>query len=58
MEKTETSPTLGICNAGPLIHLDELGCLDLLTSLPERSTLHIKQTLLKSVISQVNDAKM
>lgn len=30
MEKTETSQPLIICDAGPLIHLDELGVLDLL----------------------------
>ncbi len=29
MEKTKT--TIAICDAGPLIHLDELGCLHLLT---------------------------
>jgi predicted nucleic acid-binding protein len=31
MEKTETSSPLVICDAGPLIHLDELACLDLLS---------------------------
>jgi len=31
MEKTDSKPSLVICDAGPLIHLDELGCLDLLT---------------------------
>jgi len=30
MEKTNNSPPPVICDAGPLIHLDELGCLDLL----------------------------
>lgn len=30
MEKTDPTPPLVICDAGPLIHLDELGCLDLL----------------------------
>lgn len=32
--------------------------LEILTTLPERSTLHIKQSLLQSVISQAHDAKM
>ena len=27
----DRSPTLVVCDAGPLIHLDELGCLDLLS---------------------------
>jgi len=31
MEKTETTSPLVICDAGPLIHLDELACLDLLS---------------------------
>lgn len=30
MDKTDSMPSLVICDAGPLIHLDELGCLDLL----------------------------
>lgn len=30
METTETVPRPVVCDAGPLIHLDELGCLDLL----------------------------
>jgi predicted nucleic acid-binding protein len=29
------SPTLVVCDAGPLIHLDELGCLDLLADFQE-----------------------
>src|SRR5947199_2300119 len=29
------SPTLVVCDAGPLIHLDELGCLDLLADFRE-----------------------
>lgn len=29
------SPPLVVCDAGPLIHLDELGCLDLLTDFPD-----------------------
>jgi len=29
MEKTDSKPPLVICDAGPLIHLDELGCLGL-----------------------------
>lgn len=31
MEKTDPPPSLVVCDAGPLIHLDEVGCLDLLT---------------------------
>lgn len=30
METTETVPPSVVCDAGPVIHLDELGCLDLL----------------------------
>ena len=33
MEVTEGSPEV-VCDAGPLIHLDELGCLDLLSDFP------------------------
>jgi predicted nucleic acid-binding protein len=29
------SPTIVVCDAGPLIHLDELGCLDLLSDFRE-----------------------
>ena len=28
----ESVPPLVICDAGPVIHLDELGCIDLLSS--------------------------
>ena len=31
MGTIDRSPTLVVCDAGPLIHLDELGCLDLLS---------------------------
>ena len=33
METTETGPHV-VCDAGPVIHLDELGCLDLLHDFP------------------------
>ncbi len=29
-----TTPPIVICDAGPLIHLDELGCIDLLSDFP------------------------
>jgi len=32
--KTELRPPLIVCDAGPLIHLDELACLDLLADFP------------------------
>lgn len=32
MAGNEDSPVAVVCDAGPLIHLDELGCLDLLAS--------------------------
>jgi predicted nucleic acid-binding protein len=32
MDTTEQSGNLVVCDAGPLIHLDEVGCLDLLSS--------------------------
>ena len=35
MAKPESSAGLVVCDAGPLIHLDELGCLDLLTDFSE-----------------------
>lgn len=35
MGKTDHSRPLVVCDAGPLIHLDELGCLDLLSDFPE-----------------------
>lgn len=33
MEPTDAAP-LVVCDAGPLIHLDELGCIDLLADFP------------------------
>ena len=35
MAATETSDIVVVCDAGPLIHLDELGCLDLLADFRE-----------------------
>lgn len=35
METTDQGPPLVICDAGPLIHLDELDALDLLADFPE-----------------------
>ena len=35
MEQTDTPRAPVICDAGPVIHLDELGCLDLLADFPE-----------------------
>lgn len=35
MGETEHGPSLVVCDAGPLIHLDEVGCLDLLSDLPD-----------------------
>lgn len=35
MEKTDHARHLVVCDAGPLIHLDELGCLDLLSDFSE-----------------------
>jgi len=35
MAKAEGSPKVVVCDAGPLIHLDELDCLDLLGDFPE-----------------------
>lgn len=35
MARTETAPPLVVCDAGPLIHLDEVGCLDLLSDFAE-----------------------
>jgi len=35
MARTDTAPPLVVCDAGPLIHLDEVGCLDLLSDFSE-----------------------
>lgn len=35
MARGEDSPPLVVCDAGPLIHLDELGCLGLLGDFPQ-----------------------
>ena len=34
MDETDQRPPLVVCDAGPLIHLDEVGCLDLLADFP------------------------
>ena len=34
MGGTETPPPAVVCDAGPVIHLDELDCLDLLVGFP------------------------
>jgi predicted nucleic acid-binding protein len=34
VDETDQRPPLVVCDAGPLIHLDELGCLDLLADFP------------------------
>lgn len=34
MDGTETHPPAVVCDAGPVIHLDELDCLDLLVDFP------------------------
>jgi hypothetical protein len=35
METIDQKPPLVVCDAGPLIHLDELGSLDLLADFPD-----------------------
>jgi hypothetical protein len=35
MGKTDPAPPLVVCDAGPLIHLDEVGALDLLADFAE-----------------------
>lgn len=57
------STTKVVCDAGPVIHLDELNCLDLLTDfqeivrtlaeIPLKSTLYINPALLKEIIIKV-----
>ena len=54
-----------VCDAGPIIHLDELDCLDLLSDfrqvlcvfseLREKSTLYVKHTLLDEIILKVKN---
>jgi hypothetical protein len=34
MAGTESSPPMIVCDAGPLIHLDQIGCADLLSDFP------------------------
>src|SRR5712692_4580522 len=34
MAATEASPPIVVCDAGPLIHLDEFGCVELLADFP------------------------
>jgi hypothetical protein len=34
VDETDQRPPLVVCDAGPLIHLDELGCLGLLVDFP------------------------
>ena len=41
------SKTVVVCDAGPLIHLDEVGCLR------DVSTLYIKDSLLQGVMSKI-----
>lgn len=35
MARNDQTPTLVVCDAGPLIHLDEVGCVDLLADFSE-----------------------
>lgn len=35
MAENEPSPPIVVCDAGPLIHLDELGCVELLADFPQ-----------------------
>ncbi len=62
--------TVAILDAGPLIHLDELGSLrlrawrreqiskaeacDLLSALPDRSTLHLRPSFLEMILRQLS----
>lgn len=68
-----TDPVLVVADAGPLIHLDELGALGLLLraartgvrtpaevlrlleDIPQRSTLHLRPSLLVDVLRQVRE---
>lgn len=63
MAGTEPVAVAVVCDAGPLIHLDESGWLDLLAdfrevlrALPGESTLHLKRSLLDEFIRQVEAA--
>src|SRR6266568_937707 len=35
MAGSEDSPPVVVCDAGPLIHLDQLGCIELLADFPQ-----------------------
>ena len=35
MAGSEDSPPVVVCDAGPLIHLDQLGCVELLADFPQ-----------------------
>jgi len=58
MGKIKSAITI-VCDAGPAIHLDELGCLDLLKDfqevldifkdMPLKSTLYIRHSLLQEI---------
>jgi len=58
MEKIKSAITV-VCDAGPAIHLDELGCLDLLIDfqevldilkdMPLKTTLYIRHSLLQKI---------
>ena len=58
MGKIKSAITV-VCDAGPAIHLDELGCLDLLKDfqevldifkdMPLKSTLYIRHSLLQEI---------
>lgn len=62
MAKTDAAGLLVVADAGPLIHLDELDALDvlsdyaqvlaLLQDIPKRTTLHVRPSLLAEVIRQ------
>jgi hypothetical protein len=51
MAATERSAQVVVCDAGPLIHLEVTTTL---RSLPQRSTLHIRTSLLQEIIRQID----
>ena len=54
MVKAKIQSSMIICDAGPIIHLDEIEeVITRLKSISKKSTLHLKSNLLQQIIKQV-----
>jgi predicted nucleic acid-binding protein len=68
--ENELAPPIVVCDAGPLIHLDEVGSMELLADFPQvlvplavweevtkhRPTLHVRASLLEDIIREVEQS--